>query len=81
MDLKLITYPNVSLETKIEKDWDFDNPPYDAVELKEARLKVKKDKLGTGRRAGEGGEKGGGLGPPPSRALETKKGNVKSNER
>ena len=48
MDLKLITYPNVSLETKIEKEWDFDNPPYDAVELKEAMLKVMKDNLGIG---------------------------------
>ena len=55
MDLKLITYPNVSLETKIEKEWDFDNPPYDAVELKEAMLKVMKDNLGIGLSANQVG--------------------------
>ena len=48
MDLKLITYPNKILETKIEKEWDFDNPPYDAVELKASMLKIMKDNLGIG---------------------------------
>ena len=55
MELKLITYPDERLETKIDKEWDFDNPQYDAGELRIAMLQVMKAYEGIGLSANQVG--------------------------
>ena len=34
MELELIIAPDERLDTAVTKEWDFDNPQYDAKELK-----------------------------------------------
>ena len=55
MQLELVQHPDERLTTKITKEWDFDNPQYDASELRTAMLKVMKDNLGIGLSANQVG--------------------------
>jgi peptide deformylase len=57
MELELVTYPNEILQTKITEEWDFDNPQYDAVELRDAMFKVMTKNLGIGLSANQVGLK------------------------
>ena len=57
MELELVTYPNEILQTKITEEWDFDNPQYDANELRDAMFKVMTKNLGIGLSANQVGLK------------------------
>lgn len=53
MELELVTHPNEILQTRITEEWDFDNPQYDASELRLAMLKVMTDNRGIGLAANQ----------------------------
>lgn len=53
MKLELVKHPNEILQTKITEEWDFDNPQYDASELRGSMLKVMTDNLGIGLAANQ----------------------------
>ena len=42
MKLELVTHPNEILQTKITEEFDFDNPQYDASELRDSMLELMK---------------------------------------
>ena len=53
MKLELITHPNEILQTKITEEWNFDNPQYDASELRDAMLNVMTSNRGIGLAANQ----------------------------
>tara|TARA_B100000927_G_scaffold212208_1_gene172825 strand:- start:106 stop:621 length:516 start_codon:yes stop_codon:yes gene_type:complete len=57
MKLELITHPNEILQTKLTEEWDFDNPQYDASELRESMLDLMIKNLGIGLSANQVGLK------------------------
>ena len=57
MELELITHPNEMLQTKITEEFDFDNPQYDASELRDSMLACMKGNVGIGLAANQCGIK------------------------
>ena len=55
MELKLVIAPDERLDTAVTKEWDFDNPQYNAVELKDAMINVMKKERGLGLSANQVG--------------------------
>ena len=55
MKLELVTHPNEILQTKITEEFDFDNPQYDASELRDSMLELMKKEVGIGLAANQCG--------------------------
>ena len=55
MKLELVIAPDERLDTAVTKEWDFDNPQYDAKELKDAMIKIMVKNRGIGLSANQVG--------------------------
>tara|TARA_B110000285_G_scaffold166383_1_gene185906 strand:+ start:601 stop:1119 length:519 start_codon:yes stop_codon:yes gene_type:complete len=55
MELELVIAPDERLDTAVTKEWDFDNPQYDAKELRASMIGVMKQNRGIGLSANQVG--------------------------
>ena len=55
MKLELVVYPNDALQTKITEEWNFENPQYNAEELRTEMLRIMVENKGIGLSANQVG--------------------------